>query len=812
MKALLLDALRSLHSRRGPTLVAAGGLMLAMTSCLLVAMLAVSLSQTDPAIPDPDRVVLLDFKGNIPGQSSSWFTASPVSFATMLKERHVPLDLISRAVFDGIDISNQGRLQPAYLLMADPDLAPLLGMKALRGNLRSALMQHDGIAISVDLVRKLWGELPPEQALGRRIESYGTFYTVTAVIPDPDSRSPVWDANPMVGNAMAIVGFDSQARDRRMSDESRNAIYLINGRVFARLRPGVEVDRIGEWMREAFMANPLYAQLPADWKANREAAFFRGITLTRLPFEGAENELRWRLVGAVAGASALLLILAAFNCMNLQAANLLQRQRETALRISVGADAPHLLRLWSMEVLLSLLLAAIGALLAAWWLAPALANFMALSAGRLMTESVLLPAMAALAMIVLVLLPLTLWLPARLALRRPPAPALQGRTASEGPWGRRIRQGLLTLQLSGALLLLSLAGVLAMQQRYILHADRGFDTHNRLWLGVLVNPELVPRMDPFLAALDRNPAIRNWAFSDSRPMSDTRGRMELHVSSSQHKQVLRVTTVSPSFFDTYGMTILAGKPHVAADERNLVIDAKAARLLGFASPRAAIGELLRGGGGFLQEGPDVRRIVAVVKDVKFESAREPAMPQAFLLSDKTQWDLTVYGADLAVLRQTVEELWKAYGPHVVYDIRSADELRAGVYRQEQQLTTMVAAVALLAVGVAMLGAYTLVADTLRRRRTELVLHRLHGAGDLAVVRRVAVEFAIPLLVSAAVSLPLAAWLGTRYVSGFVDRVEFGPGIALPILAASAAILGITAVAALRHVRQALAIRPAEALE
>jgi putative ABC transport system permease protein len=812
MKALLLDALRSLHSRRGPTLVVAGGLMLAMTTCLLVAMLAIALSQTDPAIPEPDRVVLLDFKRNLPGQPSPWSTASPSSFATMLKERHVPLDLISRAVFDGMDISNQGRLQPAYLLMADPDLVPLLGIKALRGNVRSVLMQHDGIAITVDLVRKLWGELPLEQAVGRRVESYGTFYTVTAVIPDPDPRSPLWDANPMVGNAMAIVGYDSQAQASRMTDESRNAIYSVNSRVFARLRPGVPVDQIGGWMREAFMANPLYAQLPAEWKANREAAFFRGITLTRLPFEGAENELRWRLVGAVAAASVLLLILAAFNCMNLQTANLLQRQRETALRISVGADAAHLLRLWGMEVLLSLLLAAAGALLAAWWLAPAVANFMALSPARLMARSVLLPMALALAIIVLVLLPLTLSLPAWMALRRAPAPALQGRTASEGPWGRRIRQGLLTLQLSGAFLLLSLAGVLAVQQHHLLHADRGFDTHNRLWLGVLVNPELVPSVDPFLAALDRDPAVQHWGFSDSQPVSDTRGRMEMHVSSSQHKQVLRVTTVSPGFFDTYGMTILAGKPHVAPGEANLVIDAKAARLLGFASPDAAIGELLRGGGDFLKEGPDVRRIVAVVKDVKLESAREPALPQAFLLSEKTQWDLTIHGADLGVLRQTVEELWKAYGPHLVYDIQSADALRADVYRQEQQMTTMLAAVAILAVGVAMLGAYTLVADTLRRRRTELVLHRLHGAGDFAVVRQVAVEFAIPLLVSAAVSLPLAAWLGKSYLAGFVDRVGSGTGIALPILAASAAILGITAVAALRHIRQALAIQPVEALK
>src|SRR5688500_4528238 len=105
MKTLLLDALSGLYSRRGPTLVAASGLMLAMTACLLVALLAIALSATDPAIPDPERVVLLDMKGNPPGQPSPWFTASPVSFADMLKQRKVPLDLVSRALTDGLDIN-----------------------------------------------------------------------------------------------------------------------------------------------------------------------------------------------------------------------------------------------------------------------------------------------------------------------------------------------------------------------------------------------------------------------------------------------------------------------------------------------------------------------------------------------------------------------------------------------------------------------------------------------------------------------------------------------------------------------------------
>jgi putative ABC transport system permease protein len=387
---------------------------------------------------------------------------------------------------------------------------------------------------------------------------------------------------------------------------------------------------------------------------------------------------------------------------------------------------------------------------------------------------------------------------------------LQGRTMSEGPWGRRTRQVLLTMQLAGALLLLLLAGVLSSQQKYLLNADRGFDTRNRLWFGFIVNPEKVPNLDAFTAALDRSPAIAHWAFGGGYDMT-SQGLIDMYVSPSHHKQVLRLSTVSPTFFATYGMTVLAGQPRTGSGETNVVIDAKAARLLGFASPQSAVGVLLRGGSGYVQEGNEPRRVVAVVKDVKLESARDPAMPQGFLLSDDKQWDISLYGSDMASLRQAVEQLWKAHGPKLPYMIESADELRASVYEQEQQMTTMVTAISLLAVGVAMLGAYALLSDSLRRRRTELVLHRLHGAGHAAIVRVVSREFVVPLLVALAVALPTGAWLGQRYLAGFVDRVGLGSGIVVPMLVACAAILLVTAIAALRHVRQALRLRPVEAL-
>jgi putative ABC transport system permease protein len=153
-----------------------------------------------------------------------------------------------------------------------------------------------------------------------------------------------------------------------------------------------------------------------------------------------------------------------------------------------------------------------------------------------------------------------------------------------------------------------------------------------------------------------------------------------------------------------------------------------------------------------------------------------------------------------------------HGPHLVHQIQSVDDQLAGVYRQEETLTNLLTVVALLTVWVAMLGAYALVADTLRRRRTELVLHRLYGAGNAAIVRQVAAEFAMPLLIAAMVGVPLAAVLGLHYLGGYVDRVDTLSGVVLPLFAAALATALITALAAQRHARLALALQPIESLK
>lgn len=811
LRDMVADALRDLRARGRSLAVSTAGLAFALAAALLVGMIALALAAPDPHVADPRRTVMLDARPNPPGEPEApWAGQAPLAFGPLLKARHAPLDLVSRVAWGGMEFRTTGPLQPALLLAADPDLVDALALPCLAGDLRAALSGHDTIALSVDLVRRLWGELPPAQALGRTLQSHGRAYTVAAVVPDTDPRSPLWGANPMVGRALAMSGFDSPANT--LSAEEREGLFSGGGRVFARLRSGTRVEDVAGWMRDAFVTSPGYARVPPAWRAGREAAFFRAVPLDELPFVGPMHALRWRLLGATGAACALLLALAALNAASLQAAHLQRRQRETALRRSLGASDAQLLALWSLEAAGPLVACAAAALLLAWWAVPPVAAWMGLPPDLPIADPPPRQALAGLLVAVVSLEALLVLPPALVALRRVPAAALQGRTGSEGPWGRRARQALLGLQWGGALLLLSVAGVLAGQQHHLLHVDRGIDTRDRLVLEMETDPEHIPSLAAFTDALSRSPAVRHWAFSAEVPAAGTQGGRERLSRGEGRTADARVSLVSPGVFDTYGMTLLAGDPRRPGGDDRVVIDATTARRLGFASPVEAVGASLQGGGDGPLAGAVERRVVAVMKDVRLDGARDEPVPHAFLLTDRPLWNVSVTGPDPRALRAALEAAWKAHGLPVPFVIERAEDQLADAYRQEAQLTTTVAVVAALSVGVAMIGAWTMVADTLRRRRAELVLHRLHGAGDGAIARRVTAELGAPLLVAAIVALPLAAWIGWLYLDGFHERIEPAASLALVLAASLGATLAVTALAALRHVRLALALQPIEALD
>ncbi len=123
---------------------------------------------------------------------------------------------------------------------------------------------------------------------------------------------------------------------------------------------------------------------------------------------------------------------------------------------------------------------------------------------------------------------------------------------------------------------------------------------------------------------------------------------------------------------------------------------------------------------------------------------------------------------MVMLRQTLDDLWNAYGPKLVYQIESVDDQLASVYQQEQRLTTMVTALACCYRLVS--PCWALCPD--RRHRAAatygvLVLRRLHGAEDVAIVRAVGPRVcAAPCSWPSRSACPSRPGSGERYLARF----------------------------------------------
>jgi putative ABC transport system permease protein len=769
------------------------GLGLALAVTYLIALLLVEDWLPDPQIPAPDRVVSVEFKGNIPGRDDDWFSGAPLPFGEALANANTkaPVTEATRVYQSALAVRAGGQIFKSGVLFADPDLVAMFGFRAEQGELKDVMQRPDRIAVMHETALRWFGRA---DVIGRTVRIQGKDVTVGAVVaPQKWLRWRKVDA---------LAGFRSSVID--MPEQMQQAWYMISGNVYARLAPGATPEGLSGLLQHLFDDGPAVKTIPPEWSANgRHAAFLRATPLSQLAFKGARNGTQLLMEAAVGLTSLLMLLVAAINYVNLTTVRALRRQREIGLRKSLGAGPGRLVLQFLVESCLVAVLAGAVGLLLAWWLAPALQDLVQIEIVPVFWR----PAMVASLFALCALLGVATGLyPARVALHIQCGQALQGRQHSEGRGGRQLRRALTAVQFAAAIALSGVALVLMWQNQHVAHLDRGFRTDGVVAIAV---PDAAPAevVKAFREALARDPAVRAVTLASDVPGRSPIGFVTTVKRGTQSLN-MRSNSVDPDFFRVYRVPVLAGRvdvpPHAVqpGPELSVVIDATAARLLGFASPQAAVGAAIK-------EGPMDLRIVGVVGRVKQESARQHDEPQLFHYPLADRNVLSAIGPDLAATKAAALRLWPRYLPDDVPDIDTADHLIGQVMWMDHVFATLIAAASLLALALASFGIYALSAYTVRRNTMQLVIRKLHGAGARNIAAHLGREF-MPLLgVGALVGLPLAAWVGQVYLADFVDRAPMGlwPGVlALGVTAT------IAALATLRHALQAMRLRPVLALQ
>ena len=585
---------------------------------------------------------------------------------------------------------------------------------------------------------------------------------------------------------------------------------------FGRLAPAVSVDRARKEM-SGIAANlgKEYPQSNRDW----------GVSLVPLR-EWLIGSRVTRIATVLLGAVGLLLLLTCASVSNLLLARATVRQRELALRATLGAGRPRILGQMVVESLvLSALGAGVGLLLAAWVL-PVIRAL----------ETDALPRLNEVGVDHMVLL-FTLLVAVIAGLACGAAPAFfasneeteetlrSGERLATGS-ARKARDALVTGQLAIAVVLLVGAGLLVNSFVRLLYVDPGFDPENVLAAHLSVQEDNCPEPSPQVAAFYNEleeriraiPGVRAAGASTVSPLSINRPSdfvgLEGQVSAQRDFVPVLWRAVTPGFFNAMGARLLSGRffdkteSLMKTSPVNVVVSESLAQRLW--QGKDAVGQRLVWGS---PTGPSFT-VVGVLADIRDVTTPEDPRPTVFLPhaaapSPAMTLLVRVTGDAAGVVNAIRREIGAIDEtvpvPQMQPLVEALDALALSGPRLNAVLVGLFAAAAL---GLAALGIYGITAFSVARRTREIGIRMALGAGPSTLVA-LALSRGVRLIVfGTAVGLAGAFGL-SRFLAGMLYEIE--PSDPATYLVVTLALGSVAMVANYLPARRATRVEPRVAL-
>jgi putative ABC transport system permease protein len=697
----------------------------------------------------------------------------------------------------GAEIEVGGEKRSAYVQLVSDNYFDVLGVRALRGRVfhqTEAGTSGELVAvISADYWRRQYGSDP--SALGSRFRRGSREFTIAGITP-PGFRGTEVDVPVDVWLSIEDVvppGSIDRVRGRWM-------------RVMGRLRPGVT---------------------PAA--AEAECTGILGRAVQFQPGGIGYSTLRARLYQPlllVSAAAGLVLLIACANLANLMLAATVSREREIAVRTAIGASRGRIVRQLITE---SLLLSAAGAALGlgvASWISGALLAFLppdqaiALPNLRFELDARALGFAAALSCSTCLLFGVV------------PALRVTGRVAAAGlktggGAGQRNRswlsRGLLVGQVVMCTVLLIVAGVFLRTLQNLRGQDAGYHD-GRLLVADVAPPREYPevRRDQLIEELRTRaaalPGVEVAALSHVGQLSG--GAIEFRIGfpgrvrPEDDQTTIIEQRVSPQFFRAMGTALTAGRDFSPSDDERaplvaMVNESFARRFLAGQDPIGA--RFFRESGS---RSGELMEIVGVVRDSKWVNLRDdsPAMyyrpyrqmggTPVVRLALRTSGDSERVSGDLLRLAQSID---RRIAVTNVVPFREIVNRTLVIERLVAQVST---AFGLLAVLIAAVGLYGVLAYSVGRRRREIGLRIAVGARPGTIERMFLKESLTLLAFGVIVGVP-AALVMTRLVSSMLFGLS--PHDPTSIGVALTALTMATVAAAYLPARRAAGIDPVIAL-
>ncbi len=704
------------------------------------------------------------------------------------------------------------------VLLASPSYFDVLGVHPQLGRLFGPEDNAPGITEVVVISDKLWHRrfAASPQAIGHKLRIDNDWYTVVGVLP-PDFKHP---GRSVLTDVDLWAPCNFSATPFPMPPPRGG--YFITGAI-ARLKSGISIDDARH--RLVAFGDGLRQALPNDYPA-RSGWTPRLISLQD-DLVGSVRSALLMLFGAVG----FVLLIACANIANLLLARGSGRQRELAVRRALGASRFRLVRLLLTESVLLAVLGGIAGAAVTVWLLEALFALVPAGLPRLAEVEIdqrVLLFNAALALTTAVLFGT---LPALQFSRTDVNDALKegGRGAAGGR--RALRSALVVTEFSLALVLLVGAALLVRSLWRLQHVELGFKPEGvltaRLWLPQPNEPKdgkyfthqaRVVFFDEVLRRARAIPGVSSVGAALALPFDGSRSTVTVTIEGHELEARSRLPAVqaniaSAGYFELIGAQLRRGRAFTEQDDDKaplvtVITDSMARRYWPGEDP---IGRRLHFGGPQAQN--RWITVIGVVNDMRTEKVEEPARPTMFRplrqasnlslsIVMKTTGDPRVVGTALG------REVRSADPDQPTYGVRPLDYLVTTAMASRRFTTQLLGGFAVLALVLAAIGIYGVMAFLVGQRTREIGIRMALGARPESVVALV-LRQALVLATAGVVCGGIAALIMSRLLTTMLfevqpsDPVTYG-GIAL-VLA------GTAVLAAWWPARRAAAVDPVVAL-
>ncbi|MGD8538385.1 MAG: ABC transporter permease [Candidatus Aminicenantes bacterium] len=778
-------ALRHFKSKKTYSIINITGLSIGLSFCIVILLYVDNESSYDQYHQDVDRLYRVMEYRKVPAGEFYMAGISPM-VATVLKDNFNQVESVGR-IFPVSSVLLQVDEKRSFednVVYSESDIFSVLTIPFKAGNPDSALDNTSSIVLTQRMAEKYFGDEDPlgkvvtvkDPVRIRLIRKEETIdCVVTGVVADPPSNTHF-----KYDFFLPLSQFNTTWLLREWH-AGATLTYLklasgVSNTEFTKKIERLAYDYVNKELTAWGQTRKYFLQSITDIHFRRE---FNGLPI-RDELEAPGNPIYLYIYGMMA---LLILVIGCMNFINLSNARGVYRIKEVGLRKVIGATRWQLIQQFLGESILITLFAAVCSLLFVYGLLPYFNSFAetTLTFTNLIQPHVL---MAALGLVLAVGIMSGIY-PAFVLTSFRPVQIFQGtKMETRGSFALKI---LVIGQFAISIFLATGAMTVSKQLAFMRSGKLGFDKNFKYVMPFQRDKLVRKRVKTIKTEFLRYPNVLGAAASSSVPGRPLRtGYLSWSDDKLDKPLPLDFLSCDEDFIPEYKIDMVAGRSFdesLRDEDKAFLINEAAVPHLGYTAPEDALGD-------GLHESTYGRRktIVGVVRNFHFFGLRNEVNPM-YLEVSSSRYDMlsvTLSPHNLPETLRFLESKWYELFPTIPFSGFFLDDEFDRLYRKEAQMEQMLSILTGMGLLVACLGLMGLASFIVKHRTKEIGIRKVLGATIPSLMGLLSRRYVILIVLSNAISAPLAYMAMMRWLQDFTFRIHLG--WELFVLAGAAALI------------------------